>query len=55
MGAFLLDFPAAFEMIDNNLLLEKPVMALHSLLYCGFRVTCLSEYRACSLMEASPT
>jgi hypothetical protein len=35
VGAVLIDFSAAFNIIDHNLLLEKRVfLALHPLLYC---------------------
>jgi hypothetical protein len=32
VGAVLLDFSVAFDIIDHSLLLEKRVMALHPLL-----------------------
>ena len=35
VGAVLLDFSAAFDIIDHWLLMEKGVMALHPLLNCG--------------------
>ena len=36
VGAVLLDFSAAFDIIDYSLLLDNVcVMALHPLLYCG--------------------
>jgi hypothetical protein len=31
------------------------VVALHPLRFCEQRVTCLTEHRRCSLIEASPT
>jgi hypothetical protein len=37
VGAVLLDFVVAFDIIDDSLLLEKR-MALHRLLHCGYRV-----------------
>ena len=33
--AVLIDFSAVFDIIDHSLLVEKLVMALHPLLYCG--------------------
>ena len=40
-GAVLLDFSAAFNVIDHNLLLKKPRYYLHPLPYYGLRVTYL--------------
>jgi hypothetical protein len=34
VGAVLLDFSAAFDIIDQSLLMDK-CMCLHPLLYCG--------------------
>jgi hypothetical protein len=39
VGAALLDFSAAFDIIDNG---KRYVMALQPLLYCGLRVTYLT-------------
>jgi hypothetical protein len=45
VGAVLLDFSAAFHIIDHNLVLKNVCVRAHCLLYCGFRVTCLTEQR----------
>jgi hypothetical protein len=50
VGAVLLDFRAALDMIDPNLLLR---MAFQHLPYCGFRAIYLIELRGFSLMEDS--
>ena len=56
VGAVLLDFSAAFDIINHSLLPEKHMCyGFTSLLYCGYRVNCLTEHRGRSLMEASPT
>ena len=58
VGAVLLHVSVAFDIIDQNVLLEKStscVMVKYSLLYRGWRVTCPTEHRRGSLMESSPT
>ena len=52
--AVLLDFSAAFAIIDHNLLLKNVgVVDLHHLPYYGLRVTYLIEHRGFSLIKAS--
>ena len=45
--AVLLDFSVAFDIIDYNLLLKKPLP------YHGFRAIYFIEHKGFSLMEAS--
>ena len=49
--AVLLDFNAAFDIIDHTLLLC--IMAFQPLLYHGFRAIYLIQLRRFSLMETS--
>ena len=54
VGAILLDFSAAVDIIDHNLLLKNVcVMAFQPLPYHGFWAIYLTELKVFSLMEAS--
>jgi hypothetical protein len=56
VGAVLLDFSAAFDIIDHRLPLEKRMRyAFTPPAIMWIRVTCLTEHRGCSLVEASQT
>ena len=54
VGAVMLDFSEAFDIIDHHLLWKNVcVMDLRPLSYHGLRAICLIEHRVFSLMEAS--
>jgi hypothetical protein len=55
VGVVLLEFSAAFDIIDHSLLLEKR-MCYGLTPHCNILdKELLTEHRGCSLMEADPT